>query len=71
MSMGPAYSAIDHTVYFDTNIGSMLGQPLIFAHLPFGLLNPIKVLPPLPKPIEHLIGGLTGGAIGLLAPALG
>lgn len=71
MSMGPGYSVIDHGVYFDTNIGSMLGQPLIFAHLPFGLLNPVDVLPPLPKPIEHLIGGLTGGAISLVAPALG
>jgi len=71
MSMGPLYSIIDHLVYFDTNIGSALGQPLAFASLPFCLLNPVDVLPPLPKPIEKLIGGITGGAVGLLAPALG
>ncbi|XP_037038648.1 lipase-like [Bradysia coprophila] len=71
MSMGPAYSVLDHGVYFDTNLGSILGQPLLFAHLPLNLLNPVDVLPPLPKPIENLIGGLASGVVGALVPALG
>lgn len=71
MSMGPVYSVIDHLVYFDTNLGSVLGQPLVFAYLPFCILNPVDVLPPLPKPIEKLIGGIAGGVIGAVAPALG
>lgn len=67
MSIGPSYSVLDHTVYFDTNMGSVLGQPLLFAYLPFSLLNPVDHLPPLPKPIEHLIGGIASGVISAIS----
>lgn len=71
MSLGPTYSNIDHIFYFDVNLGSVFGQPLIFAYLPFGLLDPVKDLPPLPKPIEHLIGGLASGLVGAVGVPLG
>lgn len=71
MSMGPLYSVVDHLIYFDVNTGSVLGQPLVFAYLPFWLLNPVDVLPPLPKPIENLIGGVASGLLGAVSPFLG
>lgn len=71
MSLGPVYSVPDHVVYFDTNLGNVLGQPLIYAYLPFTLLNPVDVLPPLPKPIENLIGGVAGKLVGSLGDHIG
>lgn len=69
MSMGPSYSMVDHGVYFETNIGSALGQPLLLTSLPLGLLNPVDDLPSLPKKLENLIGDLLTS--GLIAPASG
>ncbi|XP_037038368.1 lipase-like [Bradysia coprophila] len=71
ISLGPAYSALDHFFYFDVNYVYSFGQPLAYAALPFKLLDPVGVLPPLPKPIEKLIGGIAGGVAGALVPALG
>jgi len=71
MSMGPLYTVVDHLTYFDCNVASVVGQPLVLAYLPLGLLNPVKVLPPLPKPIENLIGGIASGLLAGASPALG
>ncbi len=71
MSMGPVYSVLDHLFYFDTNVASVLGQPLQLISLPLKLLNPVDALPPLPKPIDNLIGGLAAGLTGVLSPSLG
>lgn len=56
ISMGPDYTVADHFVYFDTDLKKMCGQPFIGAALPFDLFNAVKVIPPLPKPIENLVG---------------
>lgn len=71
MSLGPLYTALDHLVYFDVNLASVIGQPLVGAYLPLGLLNPVKTLPPLPKPTENVIGNSAQGLIGAVVPALG
>ncbi|KAJ6632650.1 Lipase [Pseudolycoriella hygida] len=71
MSMGPLYSLIDHVIYFDVNISDGFGQLLSIAHLPFGLLNPFEDLPPLPKPLENILSGVTGGTASVLSPLLG
>lgn len=71
MSMGPLYTFVDHLVYFDTNLGTVFGQSAQWAALPFGILNPVDCLPPLPKPIDNLVGGVVAGAVGGLAPFLG
>lgn len=71
MSMGPSYTVVDHLVYFDVNLAKTLGQPMVAAELPFGLLNPVKDLPPLPKPVEKAVGGVTGEAVDVISPGLG
>ena len=71
MSLGPMYGILDHPLYFDTNLASVLGQPLVFAYLPFGILNPVYTIPPLPKPIENLIGGAAQALVDVVAPVLG
>lgn len=71
MSMGPVYTVVDHLLYFDTNLGSVFGQPLSLASLPLGLFNPVKVLPPLPKKIENLFGAAASEGLGKSSPAFG
>ncbi len=71
MSMWPLYSLSDHLVYFDVDFGSVLGQPLIFAYLPFNLLNPVDVIPPVPKPIEKLAGTVGSELVAIPAPYIG
>lgn len=62
-SLGPLYRLSDHFTYFDINLLKVLGQPLQFAELPFGLLQPTKILPPLPEPIDNFVGSITDLAL--------
>lgn len=71
MSMGPIYSLADHLQYFDVNLASIIGQPLILAYLPFGLLDPVKDLPPLPKKLQNLVGSISQRLFSIFLPALG
>lgn len=71
MSIGPTYSIFDHFFYFDTNLARAFGQPLIYAYLPFNILNPVERIPPLPKHVENLIGDTIGGLANAIVPAFG
>ncbi|XP_037039210.1 lipase-like [Bradysia coprophila] len=71
MSLGPLYNVVDHVTYFDTNLASVIGQPLVVAYLPLRLLNPVDTLPPLPKPMENLIGDTAQELVGAISPILG
>lgn len=69
-SLGPAYTIVDHLTYFDTNLGTVAGQPAVFTYLPI-VFNPLTALPPLPTKLQNLFSGLAGGGIGTISPLLG
>ena len=59
-SLGPLYNIFDHLLYFDVNIGNCyLSQPMQLLEIPFDLLQPVEVIPPLPRPIEKFISSIS------------
>lgn len=71
MSMGPLYSVLDHFCYFDVDLASILGQQFQLLALPFGMLNPLRDIPPLPKKIEKQIGDTCSSFLRTLSPWFG
>lgn len=70
-SMGPAYSAVDHFLYFDANyLVCYLNQPLVFLAIP-GVLQPVGTIPPLPTKISNFLGAALGFITDLLGGILG
>lgn len=71
MSMGPMYSVVDHFTYFDVSLASAIGQPFPMLALPFGIINPFRDIPPLPRRVEKSIGDVATFLLIAISPWFG
>ncbi|XP_037050915.1 lipase-like [Bradysia coprophila] len=71
ISIGPAYTLVDHLTYFDVSIGSAFAQPLQLATIGFKILPVELIAPPLPKYIENPLGAILEDIVGIILPIFG
>lgn len=71
-SLGPAYSVIDHYFYLNVNYWAcFVDQAEEFLALPYGIFDPVKVLPPLPTPIYNFEADFIDSVVNVVGPILG
>lgn len=65
-SMGPAYSVLDHFLYFNANLlVCWLNEPQVWLAIPAGIVQPIGLIPPLPQPISNFLSAAIGFVVDL------
>lgn len=71
-SMGPAYSVLDHFLYFDANLlVCWLNDPQVWLAIPTSDVQLIGIIPPLPRKLTYYLGAAIGFVTNLLGPLLG